>query len=134
MVFSLLLLTACQEKAPAEKAVPFDPATAQQMLLRNIQAMERQDLEGVKADLFPRNLNTLQTCAKSRMAHAKSATIGMADEGAATPARVTGVSLTNPAQQGGAWRADYKAQGNAAFEGSEMFVHANGRWWIKCGI
>lgn len=130
----MLLLAACSTPAPAEKAVPFDPSAAQQMLLRNLQAMERQDLEGVKADLFPRNANTLQTCAKSRMAHAKSATIGMADENAATPARVTGVALTNPAQQGGAWRANYQAQGNAAFSGSEMFVHANGRWWIKCGI
>lgn len=130
----LLLLAACSTPAPAEKPVPFEASAAQQMLLRNIQAMERQDLEGVKADLFPRNPNTLQTCAKSRLAHAKSATIGMADEGAATAARVTGISLGTPVQQGGAWRADYKAQGNAAFEGSEMFVHANGRWWIKCGI
>lgn len=115
--------------------MPFDASTAQQMLLRNIQAMERQDLEGVKADLFPRQQNTLQTCAKSRMSHAKSATIGMESEGGGGgPARVTGVTMTNPKQQGGAWRADYKAQGNSAFEGSEMFVHANGRWWIKCGI
>ena len=128
-----LALAGCQSStpAPAEKPPEFDNYAAQQMLTRTLQAIENKDLAGVEADLFPRNRNTLAACAKTRLALNRAVAVGMEDGGGAPP-KVSGVSLTNVQPQGNAYLATYQSQGNTGFSGQEMFVFANGRWWIKC--
>jgi hypothetical protein len=127
-----LALAACNTP-PATPPPPFDQANAQAMLLRTLNAEIRGDLEGTKQDLFPRNNNTLAACAKARLGNARPATLG--DDPGSAPAEITSVTLKNVHQQEGAWIADYDVTGNSNFSGSsEMFVYANGRWWIKCGI
>ena len=121
--------------APANAAAtmpPFDAATAAAMLTRTLQAQERNDFAAVQNDLFPRASHTLQACGKARLAYSRATSIGMADEAGGAPAKVTGVTLGSPRAHKGGYLVDYKAVGNPAFSGSEHFVWANGRWWIKC--
>jgi hypothetical protein len=108
------------------------------MLLQAVQAEMRGDLAGTEENLFPRNAQTLAACAKTRIGNARPASMlggGDSPEGGTAPTQITGVTLSNVHQQGDVYYADVTAEGNSSFSGtSEMFVFANGRWWIKCGI
>lgn len=128
-----LLLGACNPSPSANAVQPeLAQSQAESMLLRTLQAVERQDLAGTQADLFPRNPNTLAACAKGRIANAKPATLAFGGEGGAPS--ITGVQVTGMASQAEAMRVTYQVQGNPALSGADLFVFANGRWWIKCGI
>ncbi len=133
LVLVLLAVSGCNTKSapPTEPPPAFDPAAASAMLTRTLQAQEAGDGNGVQADLFPRAPNTLKACSQARLSYSRSASIGLGDE-SGTPAHVTGVTLGTARQQGNAYVVDYTAIGNPAYSGSEMFVWANGRWWIKC--
>ena len=132
-------LVACNKPTMPEPPPAFDVNAAQSMLLQTLQAEMRGDLAATEENLFPRNPQTLAACAKTRLANARpSSVLGGSDNpdgAAAGAATITGVTLSNVHQSGDAYYADVTAEGNSSFTGtSEMFVFANGRWWIKCGI
>jgi len=135
-----LVLAACNTPTTPAPPPAFDVNNAQSMLLQTLQAEMRGDLAGTEENLFPRNPQTLAACAKTRIGNARpSSVLGGTDnpEGAAAGgADITGVTLSDVHQSGDAYYAHVDTQGaNNAFSGtSEMFVFANGRWWIKCGI
>ena len=135
-LLSVAVLAGCQTKQPAAEPppAPLDEPTAEAMLLRSLQAEEAGDVEAEKADLFPRQNNILMTCAKLRVDNGKLAAVAMRDENGNVP-HVTGVTVSGLHQQGAhTWVGTYQAQGNSAYSGSEMFIWANGRWWIKCNV
>ncbi len=121
--------------APAATAtrVPFDEGAARAMLLRHLQALVRADLNGLQADLFPRNAQTMAACGKMRLATTRSFHYAIGDEAPVAAPSVTGVRLQNVRAQDDFWLADYVADGTA-LSGTEAFVFENGRWWIKCRL
>ena len=136
---SALALAACNTNTTQGPPPAFDVNVAQSMLLTTLQAEMRGDLAATEENLFPRNPQTLAACAKTRIGNARPSSVMGGTEnpdGAASgAAEITGVTLSNVHQSGDAYYADVTAQGNSSFTGtSEMFVYANGRWWIKCGI
>lgn len=135
---AVLLATACQQKSQESDEQtppgPLETSEAEAMLLRSLQAEASGDFEAEKADLFPRQHTVLATCAKLRIDNGKMASMAMRDENGKVP-EITGVTVSNLHPQGErGFAGQYSAQGNSAYSGSEMFVWANGRWWIKCNI
>src|SRR4051812_36432796 len=114
---------------------PIDAGTAQTMLMRSLQAEESGDVEAEKADLFPRESHVLGPCAKLRVANGHMGSVAMRDENGNVP-KITGVTVSGLHQgpAGNIFSGTYTATGNAAFSGSETFIWANGRWWIRCNV
>lgn len=138
----VLTASACDTQPKIDPPpAPLDSATAQEILLRNLQAVEAGDVEATKADLFPRDSRVLVPCAKVRVANfvtANKISVQMPglDGGAGSaPVKLTGVTLNGaPAAQGNFYSVSYSGVGNSAFGGSETFIWANGRWWIRCNV
>ena len=132
-----ILLAGCNTSTAPQMEpppAPIDTSTAQSMLMRSLQAEESGDLEAEKADLFPRQGNILASCAKLRIDNGKMAGVAMRDENGVAP-KVTGVTISGLHPQGtNTFVGSYQAQGNTAYGGTEMFIWANGRWWIKCNV
>ena len=114
---------------------PLDQYTAESMLMRSLQAEESGDYSAEEADLFPRQHNILAACAKLRVNNGKIASIGMRDENGTVP-KITGVTVSGlqVAEKPNIFRGSYSAVGNNAYSGSEQFIWANGRWWIRCNM
>lgn len=119
---------------PAATPVPFTTGEAQTLLLRSLQAQKRGDVEAVKADLFPRELNVAAACAKTKLAFTRSAMTGaMADDEGRNP-EITSVNVTLTRTDEKHFQGRYTVPGNAALEGTESFVYEQGRWWIQCSM
>ena len=133
-----LVLAGCNQSSQPQfemPKAPIDVSTAQTMLMRSLQAEEAGDVEAEKADLFPRESHVLGPCAKLRVSNGHLGSIAMRDENGNVP-KITGVTVSGltPGPAGNIFTAGYTATGNAAYSGSESFIWANGRWWIRCNV
>ena len=132
------LLSACNPSSQPQfemPSSPIDQSTAETMLMRSLQAQEAGDVEAEKADLFPRQNNVLVACARLRAGNGRIASTAMRDENGVVP-KITGVTVSGLHQGPAAniYSGSYSATGNAAYSGSETFIWANGRWWIRCNV